>query len=232
MKTIGLIGGTSWETTMQYYRIINQTIREQLDNSHCAKCLLYSVDCYELERYQNAGDWLSCADILMNAASTLENGGADFIVLCDVTLHKIALQIQDCLSIPLLHIVDAAADELLKKGVTKVGLLGSKISAQHSFYKRKLIENGIDVCLPDTEDIALMAATVQKSSSGTDDAAYSSPELLRIVRSLIEKGAEGILVNDPSFNALLEQPDADVLLFDPLKIHATKAAFYSLCIGM
>ena len=149
MKTIGLIGGMSWESTVSYYQLINETIKEKLGGLHSAKILLYSVDFAEIERYQASGDWDKSAEVLSQIAHNLEQAGADFIVICTNTMHKVAPQIQENISIPILHIAQATAEVLLENGIQKVGLLGTKYTMTQDFYKEKLFEAGLDVVIPD-----------------------------------------------------------------------------------
>ena len=149
MKTIGLIGGMSWESTASYYQLINETIKEKLGGLHSAKILLYSVDFAEIERYQASGDWDKSAGFLSQIAQNLEQAGADFIVICTNTMHKVAPQIQKIISIPILHIAQATADNLLENGIKKVGLLGTKYTMTQEFYKEKLLEAGLEVVIPD-----------------------------------------------------------------------------------
>jgi len=152
MKTIGLIGGMSWESTVTYYQIINRVVKDKLGGFHSARCLLYSVDFHEIEACQSRGEWEKSAVILADAAQRLERAGADFIVICTNTMHKVAPQVQDAVSIPLLHIAEATAQELKKSHIDKVGLLGTIYTMEQDFYKAKLQEAGIEVLIPEEED--------------------------------------------------------------------------------
>lgn len=156
MKTIGLIGGMSWESTVTYYQIINQTIQERLGGLHSAKLLLYSVDFAVIEKYQTKGAWDESAKILTSAATKLEHAGADFIVICTNTMHKVVPQLQKQLNIPILHIADATADVLFDAGMKNVALLGTKYTMQQDFYKDKLSSRGISVMIPEEEDVELV----------------------------------------------------------------------------
>ena len=153
MKTIGLIGGMSWESTISYYQFINETIKEKLGGLHSAKILLYSVDFVEIENYQASGDWDKSAEVLSQIAQNLEHIGADFIVICTNTMHKVVPQIQKTISIPILHIAQATADALLENGIKKVGLLGTKFTMTQDFYKKKLFEAGLEVIIPDQSGV-------------------------------------------------------------------------------
>ena len=153
MKTVGLIGGMSWESTDSYYRIINEEVKERLGGLHSAKILLHSVDFEEIERFQSTGQWEKCGEILGEAARGLEMAGADFILICTNTMHKVAPQIASVIKIPILHIADATADELDKNHIRRVGLLGTKYTLIQDFYKQRLIDRGFDVLIPDMEDV-------------------------------------------------------------------------------
>lgn len=154
MKTIGLIGGMSWESTITYYQMINETIKKELGGLHSAQCILYSVDFQEIETCQSQGDWEKSARILTDAAISLEKAGADFIVICTNTMHKVVPAIQKLIHIPVLHIAKATALELNKHNITKVGLLGTKYTMTQDFYKQILVEQGIEVVIPNDLDIS------------------------------------------------------------------------------
>ena len=160
MKTIGLIGGMSWESTVTYYQIINRTIQEELGGFHSAKCLLYSVDFHEIEECQSRGDWEKSAGILAEAAAVLEKGGAEFIVICTNTMHKVADQIRKRVTVPILHIAEVTAGELLDRKIGTVALLGTKYTMEQDFYKEKLIAGGIKVIVPEAEDRERINATI------------------------------------------------------------------------
>ena len=153
MKTIGLIGGMSWESTVPYYRIINEEVKKRLGGLHSAKIILYSVEFDEIEKCQSSGDWEKSGDILGRAAQSLEIAGADFILICTNTMHKVVPQIASMIHVPIIHIADATADELQKNQIEKVGLLGTKYTMTQDFYKKRLIDRGIDVVIPDDTDI-------------------------------------------------------------------------------
>ena len=145
MKTIGLIGGMSWESTVTYYKIINETVKEKLGGLHSAKCILYSIDFQEIEECQANGNWEKSGEILGEAANNLEKAGADFIVICTNTMHKVINQIKEKISIPILHIAEMTAEKILEKGLKNIALLGTKYTMEQDFYKSKLIEKGINV---------------------------------------------------------------------------------------
>ena len=153
MKTVGLIGGMSWESTIPYYRIINEYVKEKLGGLHSARIILYSVEFDEIEKCQSSGDWDRSAEILGDAAKKLELAGADFIVICTNTMHKVAPQIREKISVPIIHIADATADELEKDGISKVALLGTRYTMTQDFYKKKLIDRGFEVLIPVENDV-------------------------------------------------------------------------------
>ncbi len=160
MKTIGLIGGMSWESTVTYYQVINETIKRELGGLHSAKILLYSVDFYEIEKYQASGEWDRSADVLSDAAERLERAGADFIIICTNTMHKVVPQMKEQIGIPIVHIAEATADKLKEHGITTVGLLGTKYTMKQDFYKDKLIEAGIRVIIPDDDDVETVNSVI------------------------------------------------------------------------
>ena len=153
LKIIGLIGGMSWESTVTYYKIINEVIKEKLGGLHSAKCVLYSVDFQEIEECQANGNWEKSGEILGEAANNLEKAGVDFIVICTNTMHKVVNQIKEKISIPILHIAEMTAEKILEKGLKNIALLGTKYTMEQDFYKSKLIEKGINVIIPDKNDI-------------------------------------------------------------------------------
>lgn len=156
LKTIGLIGGMSWESTVTYYKIINETVKEKLGGLHSAKCILYSVDFQEIEECQANGNWEKSGEILGEAANNLEKAGAGFIVICTNTMHKVINQIKEKISIPILHIAEMTAEKILEKGLKNIALLGTKYTMEQDFYKSKLIEKGINVIIPDKNDIEII----------------------------------------------------------------------------
>lgn len=228
MKTIGLIGGMSWESTVTYYQIINTVVKEQLGGFHSARCLLYSVDFHEIETCQSKGEWDKSAAILADAAQRLERGGADFLVICTNTMHKVADIVQEAVSIPLLHIAEATAQELVKGDVDKVGLLGTKYTMEQDFYKTKLQEAGIEVLIPEEEDRNTVNHIIYQELCLGIIADPSKQSLLAIINKLVDKGAQGIILGCTEIGLLVQQPDTHVPLFDTALIHAQKAALHAL----
>ncbi len=228
MKTIGLIGGMSWESTITYYQIINETIKEQLGGFHSAKCMLYSVDFHEIEECLTAGNWDRGADILTDAALRLEKGGADFILICTNTLHKVADKIQETISIPILHIAEVTAGELIEKKIDRVALLGTKYTMEQDFYKDRLIKNGISVMIPEEQDRERINRIIfQELCLGILSDA-SKEEYLRIIDSMMEEGAQGVILGCTEIGLLINQRDTKAPLFDTTMIHGKRAALFAV----
>ena len=228
MKTIGLIGGMSWESTVTYYKIINETIKEKLGGLHSAKCILYSVDFQEIEECQANGNWEKSGEILGEAANNLEKAGADFIVICTNTMHKVVNQIKEKISIPILHIAEMTAEKILEKGLKNIALLGTKYTMEQDFYKSKLIEKGINVIIPDKNDIEIINKVIYDELCLGTINSDSKKKFLEIVDKLRNKGAEGIILGCTEIGLLIKNADTDVPLFDTAIIHAEQAAIYSI----
>lgn len=228
MKTIGLIGGMSWESTVTYYQVINETVKKELGGLHSAKCILYSVDFDEIEKYQSAGEWNKSAEVLAQAASALERAGADFIVICTNTMHKVAPEISRKITVPLLHIADMTAIELKKSNIKKVGLLGTKYTMQQAFYKNVLQANGIEVIVPDDAGIEVVNSVIYDELCIGKISAQSKAAYLRIISELSNKGTQGIILGCTEIGILVKQSDTTVPLFDTALIHAQNAALKSI----
>ena len=228
LKTIGLIGGMSWESTVTYYKIINETIKEKLGGLHSAKCILYSVDFQEIEECQANGNWEKSGEILGEAAYNLEKAGADFIVICTNTMHKVVNQIKEKISIPILHIAEMTAEKILEKGLKNIALLGTKYTMEQDFYKSKLIEKGINVIIPDKNDIEIINKVIYDELCLGTINSDSKKKFLEIVDKLRNKGAEGIILGCTEIGLLIKNEDTDVPLFDTAIIHAEQAAIYSI----
>ena len=228
MKTIGLIGGMSWESTVTYYKIINETVKEKLGGLHSAKCMLYSIDFQEIEECQANGNWEKSGEILGEAANNLEKAGADFIVICTNTMHKVINQIKEKISIPILHIAKMTAEKILEKGLKNIALLGTKYTMEQDFYKSKLIEKGINVIIPDKNDIEIINEVIYDELCLGTINSDSKKKFLEIVDKLRNKGAEGIILGCTEIGLLIKNEDTDVPLFDTAIIHAEQAAIYSI----
>ena len=228
LKTIGLIGGMSWESTVTYYKIINETVKEKLGGLHSAKCILYSVDFQEIEECQANGNWEKSGEILGEAAYNLEKAGADFIVICTNTMHKVVNQIKEKISVPILHIAEMTAEKILEKGLKNIALLGTKYTMEQDFYKSKLIEKGINVIIPDKNDIEIINEVIYDELCLGTINSDSKKKFLEIVDKLRSKGAEGIILGCTEIGLLIKNEDTDVPLFDTAIIHAEQAAIYSI----
>ena len=228
LKIIGLIGGMSWESTVTYYKIINETVKEKLGGLHSAKCILYSVDFQEIEECQANGNWEKSGEILGEAAYNLEKAGADFIVICTNTMHKVVNQIKEKISIPILHIAEMTAEKILEKGLKNIALLGTKYTMEQDFYKSKLIEKGINVIIPDKNDIEIINEVIYDELCLGTINFNSKKKFLEIVDKLRSKGAEGIILGCTEIGLLIKNEDTDVPLFDTAIIHAEQAAIYSI----
>lgn len=228
MRTIGLIGGMSWESTVTYYQIINETVKKELGGLHSAKILLYSVDFAEIEKYQSTGEWGKSAEVLSQAAENLEKAGADFIVICTNTMHKVVHEIQNHISIPILHIAEATADELIKKHITKVALLGTKYTMTQEFYKNRLIDRGIEVVIPDIAGIETVNDVIYQELCLGIISEESRKNYLQIIAELEKCGAQGVILGCTEIGLLIQQKDIELPVFDTTLIHAERAARYSM----
>ncbi len=225
MKTIGLIGGMSWESTVTYYQIINETVKRELGGLHSAKILLYSVDFDEIEKYQATGEWDKSADVLSDAAMRLEKAGADFIVICTNTMHKVAPQIKQHISIPIIHIAEATADVLKSHGISNVGLLGTKYTMKQVFYRQKLVDAGIRVIIPDDADVETVNSVIYDELCLGNIRPESKEKYISIINKMADKGAAGVILGCTEIGLLIKQEDVDLPVFDTTLIHAEKAAF-------
>jgi aspartate racemase len=229
MKTIGLIGGMSWESSIEYYRIINETTKAKLGGLHSAKSLMVSVDFAEIEKLQHEDRWEEAGQILAKCAQDLERGGADFIVLCTNTMHKLTDQITAGVKIPFLHIADATAEKIVAAGMKKIGLLGTRFTMEHDFYKGRLIQNfGLDVLIPGESDRQIIHHVIFDELVQGKILDASRMEFKRIMESLATQGAEGIILGCTEIELLVKQEDSRVPLFATTSIHAAAAVEYAL----
>lgn len=228
MKTIGLIGGMSWESTVSYYQIINETIKKKLGGLHSAKILLYSVDFYEIEECQARGEWDRSAEILAEAAVNLEKAGADFIVICTNTMHKVAPQIQEHIHIPVLHIADATAEVLIDAGIRTVGLLGTKYTMTQDFYKERLISKGLSVMIPNETEVEQVNNIIYNELCLGIISDTSREIYAQIIASLKANGAEGVILGCTEIGLLISQKDSVLPVYDTTEIHAQRAAMKSI----
>ena len=223
MKTIGLIGGMSWESSAKYYQLINQEVKKQLGGLHSAKCILYSVNFEETQRYQAQGEWEEAGQLLGDVAKSLEKAGADFIIICTNTMHKVIEYVEEKISIPILHIADATANEILSSEVRTVGLLGTKYTMEQDFYKSRIEENGIKVLVPNSEDREVVNKVIFEELCLGEIVPSSREYYKKVIQRLINDGAEGIILGCTEIGLLVKQEDSEVPLFDTTVIHALEA---------
>lgn len=229
MKTIGLLGGMSWESTVPYYRIINRMIAERLGGLHSAKIILSSVDFDAVEKLQHAGRWDEAGNLLAQEAAKLERAGADFLVLCTNTMHKVASAIEAQVRIPLLHIADPTARAIARKKLKVVGLLGTRFTMEEAFYRSRLeAKHGLRVLVPPPEDQARVHDIIYQELCRGEIIEASRLEYRRIIADLAERGAEGIILGCTEISMLVGDADSPVPLFDTTEIHARAAALMAL----
>ncbi len=223
MKTIGLLGGMSWESTESYYRAINQGVKQRLGGLHSAKIAMISVDFAEIEALQHRGDWDKTADILAQGALALQRAGADFMLICTNTMHKVVPQIQAQVDLPILHIADATAGVLLADGVSKTGLLGTRFTMEQDFYRERLISQGIDVVVPEESERQQIHRIIYDElcmGSINDD---SRQQFLQIIERLQDRGCEAVILGCTEIALLVRPDDTQVPLYDTTAIHAQQA---------
>ncbi len=229
MKTVGLLGGMSWESTLGYYREINEGVKRALGGLHSAKIALLSVDFEPIEKLQQEGDWEGAAAILAAAAQNVQSAGADFLLICSNTMHKVAPQIEEAIEIPLLHIADATAQAIAQEGISAVGLLGTAFTMEQDFYRGRLTEkHGLDVRTPDEKDRGYVHQTIYRELCLGKVRATARSEFLRIIDTFAEQGAEGAILGCTEIGMLVQQRDTNVRLFDTTAIHAAKAVEYAI----
>ena len=224
MKTIGLIGGTSWNSTLEYYRILNETVKKKLGGSHSAKCILYSIDFEDIRESLNDEKWEDVAKILIDASKRIEKAGADFILICANTLHKIVDDIQENISIPILNIIEVTAEKIKEQGIKKVGLIGTRFTMKEDFYKKILEEKySIEVVLPDKKDIETLHGIISDELCKGIIKQGSKERIKKITNNLTSRRAEGIILGCTELPLLIKQEDIDMPIFDTTRIHAISA---------
>ena len=229
MRTIGLLGGMSWESSAEYYRIINETVNKRLGGNHSAKCLMYSFDFVEMEELQKAGKWAEATVRMIEAARSLKQGGADFLVICTNTMHKMADEVEHDVHIPLLHIVDAAAEQIVGRKYKKIGLLGTIFTMEEAFYKERLANRcELEVLVPDKADRQIVHRVIYDELVSGRILSSSRDEYRRIIESLVANGSEAILLGCTEIGLLVKSTDCQVPLFDTTRIHALAAVEYAL----
>jgi len=229
MKTVGLLGGMSWESTVCYYRAINEGVKKNLGGFHSAKIVMYSVDFDPIEKLQHEGDWEGAARILSEAAKSIQSAGADFLLICTNTMHKVAPQIEKAIEIPLLHIADATAEILVRNGIKTVGLLGTAFTMEQDFYKGRLREKyKLNVLVPNEGDSQIVHKIIYRELCFGKMHGDSKNEYLRIIDGLANQGAEAVILGCTEIGMLITQDDTKVKLFDTTAIHCDKAVEYAI----
>lgn len=230
MKTIGLIGGMSWESSLEYYRIINEEVKKRLGGLHSADCLMYSFDFAEIEALQMAGDWETATTRMIDAARRLEKGGARCVVICTNTMHKMANAVQNAIDLPLIHIADATAETIKAQGLTTIGLLGTKFTMQEDFYKGRLIDShGLEVLVPPTaEDIATVNRIIYNELVLGEIKPDSRTRYVTIIKKLQDAGAQGVILGCTEIGLLIKPEDSPIPTFDTTTLHALAAVDFAL----
>ena len=229
MKTIGLLGGMSWQSTLDYYKLINQQVNTQLGGLHSAKICMVSVDFASLEKNMSAGDWEACAATLIAAGKSVEKAGADCLLICTNTLHKVAPEVEKATNIPLLHIADCAGEVLIENGISAIGLLGTRFTMEEDFYKLRLAEKyGLKVLVPNAHDREIVDRIIFTELCMGKVKNTSRDEYIRIIDRLKNQGAEAILLGCTEIAMLVTKDHTDIPLFDTTAIHADKAVRFSL----
>lgn len=228
MKTIGLLGGMSWESSIEYYRLINEAVKKQLGGLHSAKCLMYSVDFEEVERYQRQGDWENATKIMVHAAQSLERGGAEFVAICTNTMHKMADEVQQAIDIPILHIVDATVKTIKLNGFQTVGLLGTRFTMEEEFYVGRLRAHRLNVLIPSPEERQIVHRVIYHELVLGKILQPSRKAYLDIIEKLRAGGAEAIILGCTEIGLLVKPEDASLPVFDTTLVHALAAVDVAL----
>ncbi|MBR7059787.1 MAG: amino acid racemase [Neisseriaceae bacterium] len=228
MKTIGIIGGMSWESTTTYYQLINQEIKKRLGGLHSAKIILVSVDFHEIEQCQSSGDWERAGEILAQAAQSLQKAGADFIVIATNTMHKVVPIIEKKIQCPVLHIVDATANVLKNSHINRIALLGTSYTMKQDFYKDRLLSNGIEVIIPSDDKIELINNIIYNELCVGINLDSSRKEFVHIIENLANNGAQAVILGCTEIGLLITNKDTKLPVFDTTKIHAIAAVDYAL----
>ncbi len=228
MKTIGLLGGMSWESSLEYYQTVNEEVKRQLGGLHSAKCLLYSVDFAEIEEYQHRGEWQKATKAMINAAQSLEKGGADFLVICTNTMHKMADEIQTAIQIPILHIVDATAQAILAQGIQRIGLLGTRFTMEEDFYVNRLQAHGLQVDIPEKQEREIIHRIIYQELVLGKILPASREAYKAIIERLQKDGARGVVLGCTEIGMLVKQSEYTLPVFDTTQIHALAAVEVAL----
>ncbi|MEX0975423.1 MAG: aspartate/glutamate racemase family protein [Bacillota bacterium] len=228
MKTIGVIGGMSWESSLEYYRLINEAVKARLGGLHSAEILLYSLDFQPVEELQDKGDWDMLAQVMAGAAVRLEKGGAEVVLIASNTMHKLAPEVERAVDIPLLHIADAAALAVEAQGLKQIGLLGTRFTMEQDFYRQRLASRGIEAIIPEPIDRALVHRVIYQELCLGKVESESRSQFLRIIEALAGRGAQGIVLGCTEIPLLIHQEDVDIPVFDTTRLHAEMAVDWAL----
>ena len=224
LKTIGLIGGMSWESTVTYYRLINEAVKTRLGGLHSARLILYSVDFNDIEQLQRDGNWQAAGELMADAARALEGAGADFLLLCTNTMHKVAAAIETAVGIPLLHVADPTAGAITRAGLTAVGLLGTRFTMEQDFYRERMEQHGLRVLVPPANDREIIHRIIYEELCLGKLVAESRVQYRRVMAALAAQGAEGIILGCTEISLLIGPADSTLPLFDTTALHASAAA--------
>ncbi len=228
MKTIGLIGGMSWESSAEYYRIINEEVNRRLGGVHSAKVILYSFDFAEIEELQHRGEWEKLTQVMIDAARRLENAGAEVLLICTNTMHKMFDQVQENVEVSMIHIADATAEEIKNKGLKKVGLLGTKFTMEGDFYRKRFENHGIETVIPTEDEREIIHRIIYDELVVGIIRDESRKKYLEIIEHLKQRGAEGVVLGCTEIPLLIKQEHVDIPVFDTTRIHALKAVDFAL----
>ncbi|WP_411954628.1 aspartate/glutamate racemase family protein [Alkalibacillus sp. S2W] len=228
MKTIGVIGGMSWESTAEYYQEMNRQVKERLGGLHSAECMIYSVDFAEIERYQAEGEWDKAGQVLAEAGKKLELAGADVIVLATNTMHKVIDQIDKAIEVPTIHIADATADAIKAQGLNRVALLGTKYTMEQEFYKGRIAEQNLEVLVPNETDQNRVHRIIFDELVLGEFHDHSREYYIDVINRLVQQGAEGVIFGCTEIGLLIKSHDVTVPVFDTSQIHVTRAVDYAL----
>jgi aspartate racemase len=228
MKKIGMLAGMSWESSIEYYRIVNEEVKRGLGGLHSAECVMVSVDFDEYEKYQRNGDWQKATERMIEVSQSIENGGADFLLICTNTMHKMADEVQAAIQIPLLHIVDATAKEIKANDIQKIGLLGTKFTMEQEFYVDRLKAHGHEVLIPEQGERNIVHRIIYEELVLGKILESSISEYKNIIENLLKKGAQGIVLGCTEIGLLVQQKDYSVPIFDTTYVHACAAVDVAL----
>jgi aspartate racemase len=233
MKTMGMIGGMSWESSLEYYRIVNETVKERLGGFHSCRCILFSMDFEEVEKLQHQGDWDALTRLMVNSAQRLERAGADFIVICTNTMHKMADEVQSAIGVPVLHIVDVTAEAIKHIGQTRVGLLGTRFTMEQDFYKGRLKDkHGLEVLIPGEEEREAVHSILYSELCLGEIKEQSRGKFKSVIQNLVDRGAQGIILGCTEIPLIVSQDDYDIPLYDTTTLHAQAAVDFALQNGL